>query len=350
MVTIRDIAARVGVSRTTVSHALLGRPRISSTTRARVQQAALELGYRPNPILAQLMAQLRVSRGQAFRGKLALINANADRRALQQHPTIPTYLEGCERRATQLGYSFDRFWLHDTGLTVGAWKRILETRDIKGLLVVGLMDQAVLPPRLAELWQNFPCVVTGVRTRSPALSFSCVDHYHLALTAFERALELGYRKPALVLDGVIDQLVDGRFSAGILAGQEKLPRDRRAPAFTRVGADGQVPAGFERWLAAHQPDVVLVLYNTVLGWLKKLGYRVPQDIGVIQLEWRAARPDVAGMNQHNDVVGEAAVEMLIGQVVRQEVGVAPFPRATLIGATWVDGPSAPRKKAKRSGD
>ena len=66
---------------------------------------------------------------------------------------------------------------------------------------------------------------------------------------------------------------------------------------------------------------------------------MPEDIGVIQLEWRAARPEIAGMNQHNFVTGEAAVDMIVSQIHNNETGVQEFPRATLIGATWVDGGS-----------
>jgi LacI family transcriptional regulator len=62
------------------------------------------------------------------------------------------------------------------------------------------------------------------------------------------------------------------------------------------------------------------------------------------------------MHQHNDVVGEAAVDMLIQKTYRLEAEEEDFPRATMIGATWVDGPSvrqqktkkAPRKPAKRA--
>jgi LacI family transcriptional regulator len=54
------------------------------------------------------------------------------------------------------------------------------------------------------------------------------------------------------------------------------------------------------------------------------------------LEWRADSPDWAGMNQHNDVVGEAAVEMVIGMIHNNE-GIPDFPRATLVGSTWVNG-------------
>jgi LacI family transcriptional regulator len=175
-----------------------------------------------------------------------------------------------------------------------------------------------------------------VRTREPALSYCCVDHYNLALTAFERALGLGYRRPGLVLDDVIDALVERRFSAGYFTGRRALPRGQQLPVFGDAAGPGRAEK-FHAWLARHRPDVVFTLYNNVVGWIRAAGLRIPEDIGVIQLEWRPSRPDIAGMNQHNRVAGEAAVDMVVSQIHNNEVGVQEFPRATLIGATWVDG-------------
>ena len=45
---IREVARRSGVSMATVSRALNGRPDVSDTTRARIEQVATELGYTPN--------------------------------------------------------------------------------------------------------------------------------------------------------------------------------------------------------------------------------------------------------------------------------------------------------------
>jgi DNA-binding LacI/PurR family transcriptional regulator len=48
MVTIRDVALRAGVSRSTVSYALSGKRSISEDTRLRVESAIAELGFTPN--------------------------------------------------------------------------------------------------------------------------------------------------------------------------------------------------------------------------------------------------------------------------------------------------------------
>jgi len=347
---LRMIAQKAGASRTTVGEALRpGSTAVSPELRERIRQIAVEVGYQKNPVLSELMAHLRRNQVHSFRGKLALLNANADRDALKRHPTIPTYVTGAERRAATLGYSFDHFWLHDPALDAAAWLRIFSTRALKGILIVGLMDQVTLPDHLKELWKHFPTVVTGVRTRNPVLSFSCVDHHALVMAAFERALELGYTRPALVMDPTIDDLVEGRFTAGMLMSQTKIPAKQRLPIFGAMAAARKNPAVFGRWLQQHQPDVILTLYNIVFDWLAAAKWRVPQDVGVIQLEWRTSRPDVAGMNQHNDMVGEAAVDMLIHKIYHHEFFDESFPRATLIGATWTDGTSVrPQKPARRA--
>src|ERR1700712_2157279 len=354
-VTLSVIAAHVGCSKNTVSLALRGDSQIPESTREVIRKAADKLGYKPNAVVSHLMAQLRSSQTARFQAKLALVNAHRDPKAFHTHATIPAYVHGCEQRAIKLGYDFDHFWLHDPKLKAESWIRILRTRGIKGIIIVGMMDQNHLPPHLRPVWETFPCVVTGVRTRDPALSFSCVDHHNVTVRAFEQALALGYQRPALVIDERIDRLVEGRFSGAMLSAQQALPAARRIPAFTQIDQARTDRKLFYSWLDRHKPDVLLSLYNIVFPWLKEHGLRVPKDVGVIQLEWRESHAEVSGMNQHNDTVGEAAVDMVVGQIHRSETGIPTFPRATLIGASWVDGqsvekqrPPVSRKPAKSS--
>jgi len=335
--TLRDIARELGFSKNTISLALRGSPQIPAATRERVRKVAERLGYTPNPVVSHLMAQLRGSRSLRVSSTLALVNANIAPDAFAKHPTVPTYVEGCAARATRLGYGLDRFWLHDPTLNTERWMRILHARGIKGLVLVGLMDRNHLPDALRPVWEQFPCVVTGVRTRDPALSFCCVDHHNLTLMAVEKALALGYRRPALVLDAVIDELVECRFSAGFLTGQRSLPRAHQVPVFSEFSGAEAEPPRFAAWMDRHKPDIVFTLYNSVMKWITASGRRIPDDVGFAQLEWRSTRPDIAGMNQHNFVTGEAAIDMVVSQIHNNEVGVQEFPRATLIGASWVDG-------------
>lgn len=341
-VTMDTIAREVGVSKNAVSLALRNHPSISAHTRERILASAEKLGYQRNPAFGELMSQMRRKGYANNQSTLAVFNAHRDPEAFRQHPTIPQYFKGCRRRAGQLRYPLDTFWLHEPDISCARWIQILESRGIRGLVLIGLMKENRLPSHLLPLIGRFPAVVTGVRTREPALSFACVDHHILAIRAFEKALELGYQRPGLVLDRNIDDLVDYRFSSGYRCAQQAVPVSRRLQPFFEVEKARADPRMFADWLKTQKPDVIFTLYREVRDWLEDLGYTVPDNMGLIQLEWREKQPEWAGMNQHNDITGEAAVDMLIGMIHRGEKSVMDFPRATLIGPTWVDGQTVRR--------
>jgi LacI family transcriptional regulator len=332
-----QIAAELGVSKNTVSLAIRHDPQIPPYTRQRVIAAARRMGYTSNPVISHLMAELRKSKTGPSRHTLALLNAHSTRDAFRRHPTIPAYVEGCRRRAAAQGYGVDIFWLQDPELDGKRLNRILRARGIRGLIVVGTMDDNHLPDRFAQTWDRHACVVTGVRTHSPTLSFCCVDHHALVIEAVEQALRLGYRRPGLAIPRDIDQLVEGRFSSGMWIGQQELPPEQRLSPFYDVDRARTEPECFYAWLDREKPDVVFTLYNVIRRLVEGRGLRVPEDIGLIQLERRADEPDWAGMDQHNDLTGEAAVDMVISLLHNNEMGIPAFPRATLIEASWVPG-------------
>lgn len=331
------IAERAGVSKNTVSLALRHDPQIPVATRRRIVKIANSLGYAKNPVVAQLMTELRKAHPAGYRRTLALLNANQDAHAFTKHPTIPTYVDGCKRRAAFHGYKFDEFWLNDPELNGERLDRILRARGIRGVLIVGLMNENQLPERFASTWTKHACVVTGVRTRNPTLPFCCVDHHALVMQAFEQARAHGYSRPALVVDQRIDRLVDGRFTSGMWVSQQSLPAKDRLAGFYSVEASRDDQSAFFTWLNKQKPDVIFTLYNFVRGWVERAGLKVPEEIGLIQLERRRGSEEWAGMDQHNDQTGEAAVDMLVGMVHNNEIGLPPFPRATLIGGTWISG-------------
>lgn len=344
---MQDIARVAGVSKNSVSLALRNSPELPATTRKRIAALASKMGYRKNPTVANLMAQLRRDSSLKHRATLALLNAHHDREAFTLHPSIPSYVEGCRRRAHANGYGIDEFWLHDPTLDGNKLNRILRSRNIRGVIITGLMKDNQLPRRFLPVWKNHPCVVTGVRTREPALHFACADHHILAMSAVENALRLGYRRPALVLDRVIDRLVDHRFTSGYLMAMGPTPRADSPEPFYDVAGARRDPELFRKWYRSEKPDVILTLYHEVRRWLDGMNLKAPGDVGLIQLEWRVDHSSWAGMSQHNDLVGEAAVEMLLGMIHHGEAGIPLFPKATLIGSSWVDGTTVRSSGIKR---
>ena len=215
---MNDIARAAGVGKATVSLALRNDPRLRPETRERIQAVARELGYAPNATVAQLMAQLRASRAPKFQATLALLNSSTDPALLDELPTFRSWVKGCRARSSELGYGMDYFWLYEPDISPLRLSQILNSRNIRGLLITGVLHHGSLPDNFAKLWEDYACVTIGVRP-SPALHFACNDQY---LTAFGTMLELtrrGYTRPGLVLTAQVDQNVDRRFSAGFWAGK-----------------------------------------------------------------------------------------------------------------------------------
>ena len=336
-VSMSDVARVAGVSKNTVSLALRSDCQIPQKTRLRIERIARRMGYRRNPVVGELMARLHAGGSRRFQSTLALINANQDRNVFFEHPTIPVYVEGCQSRAAELGYKLDIFWMHEPEIPARRLIQIFKARGIPGGVIVGLMKENRIAKSFLPVIETFPFVVTGVRTREPELPFACTDHHMLALRAFEKVLELGFKRPGLVLDREIDELVDCRFSAGYRTGQQAVPKFRRLRPFFDVRKTRENRVLFRRWLQAEKPDVVFTLYTEVKGWIAESGFRVPEDIALVQYEWRENQPEWAGMNQHNELAGKAAVDMLVGMLHRGERSPPNFPIATLIGPSWVDG-------------
>lgn len=343
--TMAQLAAKAGVCKATVSLALRHDPRISAGTIRRVQELAKRLGYTRNPVLDELMSELRRSRGAAYKRTIALLNAHPQRRALLDHPTVPVWVEGCRRRAAYLGYTTDEFWLHDPELDAPRLGRILHARGIRGAIVLGAFVPESLPERFAALWPEVTTVLTGIRSRRPALPFTCVDHHNLVRDAVARLSDLGYTRPGLVVYRHVDIVTDSRFSCAMWLAQQARPEADRVP--TLVPEDqASAEASFRTWFAAHRPDAVLTVHTQVREWLAAMKVAVPRDVGLVHLERNRFTADWAGMDQHNDVAGEAAVEMLVGLLQNKELGIPAFPRATLIGATWADGATVRRRRAR----
>lgn len=339
--TLQHIADAAGVGKSTVSLALRNDPRLLEATRTRIQAIAESLGYRANPTVAALMAQLRASRTQKFQATLGLINASIERDKLAEFQTFRDWVSGCTQRSGQLGYSLDEFWLWEPGVDAKRLATILNSRGIRGLIVTGVLEDGLLPEKFSSIWTEFACVVVGLRTTRPKLHCASNDQYATSIDSFREAMALGYQRPGLVIERKVDENLNGRFSAGFLMGQLQLPEIDRIPPcdFNR-----NEPEAFKQWFRKHQPDVIITLHAELIKWLPAMKINVPDQVGLIHLDRTVDMTDWAGMNQNNDHVGVAALDMLVGALHRAELGLPAFAKSMMIESDWVPGATVRRKQ------
>ncbi len=338
--TLQHIADAASVGKSTVSLALRNDPRLLEATRQRIQAIAEELGYKANPTVAALMAQLRASRTQKFQATLGLINASSERDKLSEFQTFRDWVSGCKHRGTQLGYSLDEFWLWEPGIDAKRLATILNSRGIRGLIVTGVLNDGLLSAEFSPIWNQFACVVVGVRTTRPKLHCASNDQYATSLDSFQEGIALGYQRPGLVIEKKVDENLNGRFSAGFLMGQLQLPTANRIPTCDFNRED---PKSFEKWFRKHQPDVIITLHAELMKWLPAMNFAVPEQVGLIHLDRSVDMTDWAGMNQNNDHVGVAALDMLVGALHRAEFGIPAFAKSMMIESDWVPGATVSRR-------
>jgi LacI family transcriptional regulator len=335
---MQDIATQAGVGKATVSLALRDDPRIRPETRRKIKEVADRLGYRSNPTVANLMAQLRASREPKFQATLAFLNASPQDGELKNQTTFQSWLRGAKERAHALGYEIDYFWLHDPEITPVRRLKILQSRNIRGMILAAVYDDSALNPEDNILFPGFASVAVGRKLLEPSPHYACNDQYDTAINAVSHVYRKGYSRPGLVLSEQVDRACEYRFSAGYNSAQKTPGAKDVLPVlyFTTEAAFGE-------WFRKNKPDSILTDQVILREWVKNLPGG--DKVGFVHLDWEPKLSDWAGTNQNNDKVGAAAIDILIGQIHRNESGLPPFPRSMMIGSTWVDGASLPDKRA-----
>jgi len=340
---MQDIANAAGVGKATVSLALRDDPRLREETRRRIQKIASDMGYQTNAVVANLMAQLRASKTPKFQATVGLVNVSGDKGIFREVHTFQEWVSGCNKRAEQIGYGIDEFWLHEPGINPARLLKILESRNIRGLILAAVLEHGILPEEYREIWNRFACVVVGIQAVRPAMHFACNDQYSTSFNAVRQVERFGYSKPALVIDAQIDSLLDYRFSAGFWGASHLFPQNRRIPIFNY---SDKAQISFAAWFQKHKPDVIITFHERIIEWLSAMNIKVPGEVGLVHLDHQPSLTEWAGMKQNNHLVGMAAVDMLVGQLHRSEFGTPTFTKCTLIESSFIEGKTILRKIGK----
>ena len=309
-VSMQDIADELGISKGSVSLALSDSKKISEDTKIKVRKLAMELGYKRNALVSSVMAGLKSAKNNQFLETIVLINANKSEDAPTKYPIFSKYIDGIRTEAKELGYAIYDVWLHNKRLNASKLQRILESRGIRGGIIIGHVDDNILPDKFSAIWQNFKFVSAGLKTFNPILDFISADKFLIAHYATKKIIERGYKRPALILASHIDELVEGRFIGGFLRAQLDLPEEDRIPPFLNIEEAEKSPKILYDWLKARKPDVIFSISNSTSEWFREKATAVPQDLPVIHLERKSGKNEWIGIDQNYEMVGRIAVRKL----------------------------------------
>ena len=305
--TIREVAEAAGVSITTVSHVLNGQGRVAETTRRRVAQVAVDLGYRPNVHAQQLVT--RKSRTVAI--QIAAFTAPTGGSALI--PRSDYFLEvlnGASEAAAERGYA-----LILTPPNVDA--QSMDEFAVDGAIVV---DPRGDEPLFAGPWGRRPVVTTGRPLRSD-LPVAVVDNDHRA-AAREMLGHLaanGYSRPALLTTETSRSYTRDLCDA-YLAWAERHGVTPRVVEVAEPPTEDAAARALGALLDGPEPpdSIFASCEDLALGVLheaQRRGVRVPEELAVCSAvdsgSLQLTSPQVSGVYLHPRELGRRAAEVVV---------------------------------------
>lgn len=313
-VSVKDVAARAGVSLGTVSNVLNRPERVSEATRSRVARAMKELGFVRN----ESARALRAGRTNAV-GYLMLDAAN---------PFFHDVARGVDQVVEEAGLVLLICHSNSSVERERAYVDRLEQQRVRGLLVTPVAADAPEFGGLAE--RGTPVVFVDRAPSDQDVCAATVDDVVGGRLAARHLVQLGHRRIAFIGGPETLGQVRDRWE-----GVRRAWRSAKLPAAScrKLVTDALTPAdgreAVRRLLelpVAERPTGVVCGNDLVaLGVLQEAmghGLQVPRDLSIVgydDIEFAAAAAvPLTSVRQPREELGRVAAEMLMDEVAGQD--------------------------------
>jgi DNA-binding LacI/PurR family transcriptional regulator len=306
--TIRDVARKAGVSHQTVSRVINGSDDVLPDTRAAVEEAIKEMGYRPNAI-ARSMA-----RGETH--TLACISPN-----LTDY-TFASVIEGAEAEARQQKY----FMLSSSAAEPVAFRELVEElvghRRVDGLIIINPYSDE----RHQFIPENFPVVFVGAKAHEQKFCSVSLDDERVAYEATQHLISLGHKDIALITGPMAEECSQDRTngyiralndhgiafdSAKVLEGDWSASSGEQA--LLKFANSGNVPTA----IFAQNDRMAM----GVLSAARDLNVMVPNQLAVIGVDDMPLSsyfdPPLSTMRQDMPTLGQIATQTLLDLIQKK---------------------------------
>lgn len=337
-VTHKDIAAKFGCDKSTVSLALRGHPRIPEETRRQICALAERMGYRPDPALSML-ARHRWARHRSGSGAtLAYVVDKSDTPAYEQQKNQFSY---ARERASERGYNLVEFDLSIYRSSEAA-SHVLYHRGIPGIVLPYMPHGAEVRLSGPE-WDRFTVVCCSFGWSRAAFHVVAPDIFEGTRRTWQQVVRRGYTRVGAAMFRHHPVALDDftRLGGSMVEQAELIPPEHHIPILQSDPLDRDA---FLSWMEEHQPEVVIGFVNRVYDWLIGAGYRVPEDVAFACLNVWPGEPH-SGMSVQHPQVARSAVDFLISQMHENQAGRPKVQHCLLLEPDWVEGVTLPDKVA-----
>ena len=326
-VTIKDVAARAGVSKGAVSLAFNHKPGLSEATRDRIFLAARELGWSPS-LTARTLAGSRVD--------VVGLAVCRPARVLGLEPWYMEFVSGVESVLAELSSSLLLRLVRNMDEEVGVQEAWWRGRQIGGSILV---DFRADDPRVAMAERlGMPVVAVGHPSLTGELTSVWTDDATAVTEAVRYLAALGHRRIARV-GGAADlghtairtAAFDEAAGALALAGAWQVATDFSGDAGARATRSLLTAAPADRPTAiVYDNDIMAVAGLSVAA---EMGLRVPEDVSL--LAWddsqlcRLTHPTLSAMSHDVHGFGADVARTLFSVITGGEGGSHPVPTPVL---------------------
>lgn len=317
-VTLKDVAARVGVSYQTVSKVLNGHTQVRPETKERIWQAVRELNYTPNVSARNLRKQASNLIGYPWHH----IPDNFI------HPVLDTFVTNVTQAAEARGYHLLTFVPDADSSADDVYRTLFWRNQVAGFILADTVENDPRVELLIE--QEIPFVSFGRANDNWDFCWVDVDGYHGLRLAVEHLLAQGHRRVAFL-----------GWPAGSQTGAHREHGYRDALAAAGVEPDpawllrgehsAQLGRAAVRQLLglpeAHRPTALACVSDLVaigaLNEAHRAGLKVGQDLAITGFDdmplVQYMQPPLTSVCQPIPEVAEAVVDLLLKQIKEEPI-------------------------------
>ncbi|WP_435281944.1 LacI family DNA-binding transcriptional regulator [Streptomyces koelreuteriae] len=325
-VTIKDVAARAGVSKGAVSLAFNHKPGLSEATRDRIFRAARELGWAPN-LTARTLAGSRVD--------VVGLAVCRPARMLGLEPWYMDFVSGVESVLAEHSCSLLLRLVRNMDEEIGVQEAWWRGRQIGGSILV---DFRADDPRVGLVERlGLPVVAVGHPSLTGGLTSVWTDDATAVTEAVRYLAALGHRRIARVggaaaLGHTAIRTAAFDEAAGPLAGARQVATDFSGDAGARATRSLLSASAPDRPTAiVYDNDIMAVAGLSVAA---EMGLRVPDDVSL--LAWddsqlcRLTHPTLSAMSHDVHGFGAEVARTLFGVITGDAAaGSHPVPTPVL---------------------
>ena len=308
-ITIHDIAKKLNISASTVSRALKDNPLISEATRQKIKKTAIEMGYRPNV----MAANLRTRRTNTIGVIVPLINRHF----------FSSVISGIEDVAYKQGFAVTISQSNDNLEKESTIAHTLFSNRVDGLILsIGMETQSYEHLKLFSE-RNIPLVFFDRIVEEIPAHKIVVDDFGGAYRATQHLIEQGRKKVAHIGGPLNLQIYEKREAgyrqaisdAGLQINENQILHN----SLTREDGMNAIKKILE---SKEIPDAIFCANDTTalsaIIYLNEKGIKVPDDIAIVGFSnepfSELVTPSISTIKQPGFEMGQKAAELLIKQI------------------------------------